>query len=142
MNTNERTDGTSVPTVTVFGGRLAKGLAMRLSSDRTVRLLSADRSVVESSRSAPFEARHVDYRSANLSEHVADAAAAVVIPDRDRIGLLVAQKLAASGTVDRILVRLDDPQYEAAFEDIDCELLDFGSVLHETVESSLGPSTA
>ena len=141
MNTNERTDGTSVPTVAVFGGRLAKGLAMRLSSGRTVRLLSADRSVVESSRSAPFEARHVDYRSANLSEHVADAAA-VVVPDRDRIGLLVAQKLAASGTVDRILVRLDDPQYEAAFEDIDCELLDFGSVLHETVESSLGPSTA
>jgi len=141
MNTNERTDGTSVPTVAVFGGRLAKGLAMRLSSGRTVRLLSADRSVVESSRSAPFEARHVDYRSANLSEHVADAAA-IVAPDRDRIGLLVAQKLAASGTVDRILVRLDDPQYEAAFEDIDCELLDFGSVLHETVESSLGPSTA
>ena len=141
MNTNERTDGTSVPTVAVFGGQLAKGLAMRLSSGRTVRLLSADRSVVESSRSAPFEARHVDYRSANLSEHVADAAA-VVAPDRDRIGLLVAQKLAASGTVDRILVRLDDPQYEAAFEDIDCELLDFGSVLHETVESSLGPSTA
>ena len=141
MNTNERTDGTSVPTVAVFGGRLAKGLAMRLSSGRTVRLLSADRSVVESSRSAPFEARHVDYRSANLSEHVADAAA-VVVPDRDRIGLLVAQKLAASGTVDRILVRLDDPQYEAAFEDIDCELLDLGSVLHETVESSLGPSTA
>ena len=142
MNTSERTDGMSVPTVAVFGGRLAKGLAMRLSSGRTVRLLSADRSVVESSRSAPFEARHVDYRSANLSEHVADAAAAVVIPDRDRIGLLVAQKLAASGTVDRILVRLNDPQYEAAFEDIDCELLDFGSVLHETVESSLGPSTA
>ena len=143
MNTNERTDGTSVPTVAVFGGRLAKGLAMRLSSGRAVRLLSADRSVVESSRSAPFEARHVDYRSANLSEHVADAAAAaVVIPDRDRIGLLIAQKLAASGTVDRILVRLNDPQYEAAFEDIDCELLDFGSVLHETVESSLGPSTA
>ena len=139
MNTNERTDGTSVPTVAVFGGRLAKGLAMRLSSGRTVRLLSADRSVVESSRSAPFEARHVDYRSANLSEHVADAAAAVVAPDRDRIGLLVAQKLAASGTVDRILVRLDDPQYEAAFEDIDCEPLDLGSVLHETVESSLGP---
>ena len=142
MNTNERTDGTSVPTVAVFGGRLAKGLAMRLSSGRTVRLLSADRSVVESSRSAPFEARHVDYRSANLSEHVADAAAAVVVPDRDRIGLLVAQKLSASGTVDRILVRLDDPQYEAAFEDIDCELLDFGSVLHETVESSLGPPAA
>jgi len=129
------------PTVAVFGGRLAKGLAMRLSSGRTVRLLSADRSVVESSRSAPFEARHVDYRSANLSEHVADAAA-IVAPDRDRIGLLVAQKLAASGTVDRILVRLDDPQYEAAFEDIDCELLDFGSVLHETVESSLGPPPA
>ena len=141
MNTNERTDGTSVPTVAVFGGRLAKGLAMRLSSGRTVRLLSADRSVVESSRSAPFEARHVDYRSANLSEHVADAAA-VVVPDRDRIGLLVAQKLAASGTVDRILVRLNDPQYEAAFEDIDCELLDLGSVLHETVESSLGPPPA
>ena len=141
MNTNERTDGTSVPTVAVFGGQLAKGLAMRLSSGRTVRLLSADRSVVESSRSAPFEARHVDYRSANLSEHVADPAA-VVVPDRDRIGLLVAQKLSASGTVDRILVRLDDPQYEAAFEDIDCELLDLGSVLHETVESSLGPSTA
>ena len=141
MNMNERTDGTSVPTVAVFGGRLAKGLAMRLSSGRTVRLLSADRSVVESSRSAPFEARHVDYRSANLSEHVADAAA-VVVPDRDRIGLLVAQKLSASGTVDRILVRLNDPQYEAAFEDIDCELLDLGSVLHETVESSLGPSTA
>ena len=142
MNTNERTDGTSVPTVAVFGGRLAKGLAMRLSSGRTVRLLSADRSVVESSRSAPFEARHVDYRSANLSEHVADAAAAVVAPDRDRIGLLVAQKLAASGMVDRILVRFDDPQYEAAFEDIDCELIDLGSVLHETVESSLGPPPA
>ena len=141
MNTNERTDGTSVPTVAVFGGRLAKGLAMRLSSGRAVRLLSADRSVVESSRSAPFEARHVDYRSASLSEHVADAAA-IVAADRDRIGLLVAQKLAASGTVDRLLVRFDDPQYEAAFEDIDCELLDLGSVLHETVESSLGPSTA
>ncbi|PSP66340.1 hypothetical protein BRC85_10685 [Halobacteriales archaeon QS_1_69_70] len=114
---------------------------MRLSSGRTVRLLSADRSVVESSRSAPFEARHVDYRSANLSEHVADAAA-IVAPDRDRIGLLVAQKLAASGAADRILVRLNDPEYEAAFEDIDCELLDFGSVLHETVESSLGPPPA
>ena len=142
MNTSERTDGMSVPTVAVFGGRLAKGLAMRLSSGRAVRLLSADRSVVESSRSAPFEARHVDYRSANLSEHVADAAAAVVAPDRDRIGLLVAQKLAASGMVDQILVRLNDPQYEAAFEDIDCELLDFGSVLHETVESHLGPTPA
>jgi Trk K+ transport system NAD-binding subunit len=114
---------------------------MRLSSDRTVRLLSADRSVVESSRSAPFEARHVDYRSADLSEHVADAAA-IVAADRDRIGLLVAQKLAASGAADRILVRLNDPEYEAAFDDIDCELLDFGSVLHETVESSLGPTPA
>ena len=141
MNTNERTDGMSVPTVAVFGGRSAKGLAMRLSSDRTVRLLSADRSVVESSRSAPFEARHVDYRSANLSEHVADAAA-IVAADRDRIGLLVAQKLAACGAADRILVRLNDPEYEAAFDDIDCELLDFGSVLHETVESSLGPHPA
>jgi Trk K+ transport system NAD-binding subunit len=129
------------PTVAVFGGRLAKGLAMRLSSGRSVRLLSADRSVVESSRSAPFEARHVDYRSADLSEHVADAAA-IVAPDRDRIGLLVAQKLAASGAADRILVRLNDPEYEAAFDDIDCELLDFGSVLHETVESSLGPPPA
>ena len=134
-------EDTRDPTVAVFGGRSAKGLAMRLSSDRTVRLLSADRSVVESSRSAPFEARHVDYRSADLSEHVADAAA-IVAADRDRIGLLVAQKLAASGAADRILVRLNDPEYEAAFEDIDCELLDFGSVLHETVESHLGPPPA
>ena len=69
-------------------------------------------------------------------------AAAVVAPDRDRIGLLVAQKLAASGAADRILVRLNDPEYEAAFDDIDCELLDFGSVLHETVESHLGPTPA
>ena len=134
-------EDTRDPTVAVFGGRSAKGLAMRLSSDRTVRLLSADRSVVESSRSAPFEARHVDYRSADLSEHVADAAA-IVAADRDRIGLLVAQKLAASGAADRILVRLNDPEYEAAFDDIDCELLDFGSVLHETVESHLGPTPA
>jgi Trk K+ transport system NAD-binding subunit len=134
-------EDTRDPTVAVFGGRSAKGLAMRLSSDRTVRLLSADRSVVESSRSAPFEARHVDYRSADLSEHVAGAAA-IVAADRDRIGLLVAQKLAASGAADRILVRLNDPEYEAAFDDIDCELLDFGSVLHETVESHLGPTPA
>ena len=129
------------PTVAVFGGRAAKGLAMRLSSDRTVRLLSADRAVVESSRAAPFEALHVDYRSADLSDHVAGAAA-IVAADRDRIGLLVAGKLAACGAVDRILVRLNDPEYETAFDDIDCELLDFGSVLHETVESSLGPPPA
>ena len=134
-------EDTRDPTVAVFGGRSAKGLAMRLSSDRTVRLLSADRSVVESSRSAPFEARHVDYLSADLSEHVAGAAA-IVAADRDRIGLLVAQKLAASGAADRILVRLNDPEYEAAVDDIDCELLDFGSVLHETIESSLGPPPA
>ncbi|PSP50333.1 hypothetical protein BRC75_00995 [Halobacteriales archaeon QH_7_69_31] len=113
---------------------------MRLSSDRTVRLLSADRSVVDS-RPAPFEPRHVDYRSADLSDHVAGAAA-IVAADRDRIGLLVAGKLAACGAVDRILVRLNAPEYEAAFDDIDCELLDFGSVLHETVESSLGPPPA
>jgi Trk K+ transport system NAD-binding subunit len=126
------------PTVAVFGGRIAKGLAIRLSSAWDVRLVSDDQAVVERSRSEPYEARHVDFRRADLSTHVGTVDAAVVAVDRDRVGLLVTQKLAVTEEVDPLLVRLNDPEYEAAFSDLDCEVLDVGAVLQETVETSLG----
>jgi len=124
--------------VAVFGGRIAMGLAIRLSSAWDVRLVSDDQAVVERSRSKPFEARHVDFRKADLSDHVGTVDAAVVVVDRDRVGLLVTQKLAVTEEVDPLLVRIKDPEYEAAFSDIDCEVLDVAAVLQETVETSLG----
>lgn len=138
------TDDTHVDrtSVAVFGGRLAKGLAVRLAPDREVRLVSDDRAVVESGRSEPFAARHVDYATADLAAVVGDVDVAVVATERDRAGLLVAQTLAVGDEVDRVLVRFDDPDYEPVFSGLDCDVLDLGSVLHDAVESTLEPTSA
>lgn len=126
----------------VIGGEAAKGLAAHLAETWNVRLLSDDKEVVRSARSADseqFDVRHLDLEADDLQPHVGDVDTAVVGTDRDRAGLMVAQVLTTVCGVDRVLVGVNDPKNEDAFQDVDCETIETWSLLRSEVERVLSP---
>lgn len=123
--------------VLVVGEEAAKGLATHLAEDWDVRLLSNDESIIGNVATNQFESDVVEYEAGVLQDHVDDEDTAVVVTERDQVGLLVVQSLNACCNVDQIFVRVDDPQNRHAFEDLDCEILETGAVLRPEVEQAL-----
>ncbi len=124
-------------TVTVIGEQAAKGLAVNLEEEWNVRLLSEAADVVESAASNPVEARHVDYAASDIERHACGADVVVVVTARDRTALLVTQLLNTICDVGRVFVTVDDPRHRDAFEGIDCEVVETGSLLRSEVEHGL-----
>lgn len=132
-----QTDTEEPTPVLVVGQEAAKGLADHLAEEWPVRLLSDDRSVVESADTESMESRHVEFNAAELEPHAYDADSAVIVAERDRAGLLIAQLLSSVCNVDRVSVRVDDPENLDAFEGLDCQVIETGPVLRSEVEQVL-----
>lgn len=125
--------------VLVIGGEAAKGLAAHLAEAWDVKLLSDDEEIVASAGSEQFDAGHVDFEGDDLERHASDADAAVVGTERDRVGLMVVQLLNTACDLDRVLVRVNDPKKKDAFRDVDCKIIETGSLLRPEVERALAP---
>lgn len=128
--------------VLVIGGETAKGLATHLAGEWPVRVLTTDEKIVERTASDSFEAFAVDFEATDLKRHAAEANTAIVVPEHDRVGLLVTQLLTAICGLDSVLTRVDDPKNKNAFDTIDCEIIETGALLRPEVEQKLAPPSS
>ncbi len=125
----------------VIGDEAAKAVADHLAADYDVTLLTDDRSVVKSAESVGVDAHHVDpTEGGRLKDHARGADVAVVGATRDRETLLAARLLRHGCGVDRVAVRINDPENRDLFRDLDVELLDTHTLLAPEIERVLaGP---
>jgi Trk K+ transport system NAD-binding subunit len=126
----------------VVGGETATGLATHLAENWEVRLLSDQEEVVGKAGRQGFDARHVDFGTADLARHAGDADVAVFGTERDRVGLMVAQLLATACDLDSVLVRVNDPENMPAFRGVDCEVIETGPLLGAEIERVLSTTEA
>jgi Trk K+ transport system NAD-binding subunit len=128
------------PTVVIVGDQISAGMADRLAEDFDVLLVTDDDAVLGTARSQGVDTAGGDATDgAFLRGAVADADAAVVATERDRTNLLVIQLLRTAVSIDRIVVRLNDPTKRDAFENIDVDLIDGSSILAAEVGKTLAP---
>lgn len=137
-----RTDGGLADTagpVVVVGDEAAIGVAVYLDDEHQVRLLSNDPAVVRTGTSRGIDARLVELDDGGrLREHVEDVASAVVATDRDRSNLLVAQLLRTVGSVDHVVVIVNDPRFLEVFEDVEIEAIHGSSLVGPSIGDTLG----
>jgi len=126
------------PTVIVVGDQISVGMADRLADDYDVVLVTDDDAVLGTPRSGRVETAAGDLTDgAFLREQAADVDAAVVATERDRTNLLVTQLLRTAVSLDRIVVRLNDPIKRDAFADIDVDVIDGSSILAAEIGKTL-----
>ncbi|MFC7154369.1 NAD-binding protein [Halomarina halobia] len=127
-------------TVLIIGDdAINRALAGRLDrcGHRTV-LVGTDADAIEAARAAGLTAHRLDVTDAEAlrSASLDDVATAIVSTDADSVNLLAAQTLVKY--VDRVVVRINDPRNEAAFEGLNvdrvCTTTTLADALAETVE--------
>jgi len=126
------------PTVVVVGDQISAGMADRLADDYEVLLVTDDEAALGTARSGGVETATGDVTDgAFLREQASGVDAAVIATERDRTNLLITQLLRTAVSIDRIVVRLNDPTRRDVFDDIDVDLVDGGSVLAAEVGKTL-----
>jgi len=108
---------------------LAEGYAVTFVTDRTDLVEQADDRIV--AREVPLS------DGGALGELDLSADAAVVAAARDRTNLFVAQILEARGEVDRVVVRVNDPDRRELFSALGAETVCPTDVLAPAFESAL-----
>lgn len=140
VGTSGATDTRTGRILILGGSYIGAALARHLGDDADVILLDPDPCVVARAERAGLTAHEADIDStSDLREHGVRAAdITVVASDDDGTNLLAAQLLRVAFGVERVIVRVNDPQNRDSFEELDIETVCATTVLADRLGENVG----